>query len=176
MATEVSGVSSANSVNTKQTTKVNEPGGELGKDAFLQLLVTQMQYQDPLDPQDNSEYIAQLAQFSALEQMSNLNTVMGAIGNLVANMDTSLLVGQLSSFIDKDIRWITADENGVKTTHTGKVAAVKLVDGKPTLIVNEKHEDGSYSKETTEVTIGDITGIGNLEDLKQDSEEEKKKK
>ena len=44
----------------------------LGKDAFLQLLVTQMQYQDPLDPQDNGEYLAQLAQFSALEQMTNV--------------------------------------------------------------------------------------------------------
>ena len=40
----------------------------LGKDAFLKLLVTQMRYQDPLDPQDNSQYLSQLAQFSALEQ------------------------------------------------------------------------------------------------------------
>lgn len=48
------------------------PGGELGKDAFLQLLVAQMQYQDPLDPQDNSEYIAQLAQFSQLEELQNI--------------------------------------------------------------------------------------------------------
>jgi len=47
---------------------------ELDRDAFLQLLVMQMQNQDPLDPMDNSQMIAQLAQFSALEQMNNLNT------------------------------------------------------------------------------------------------------
>ena len=46
---------------------------ELGKDAFLQLLVLQLRNQDPLNPQDNQEMLAQLAQFSSLEQMNNLN-------------------------------------------------------------------------------------------------------
>lgn len=45
----------------------------LGKDAFLQLLVTQMQYQDPLNPSSDTEFIAQMAQFSSLEQMQSLN-------------------------------------------------------------------------------------------------------
>jgi flagellar basal-body rod modification protein FlgD len=58
---------------------------ELGKDEFLQLLVIQMENQDPLNPMDNTQMIAQLAQFSALEQMQNLNASFAKIqhqGNL----------------------------------------------------------------------------------------------
>ena len=52
------------------------PNDYLGKDAFLQLMITQLRYQDPLEPMDNKDSIAQMAQFSALEQMQNLNTTM----------------------------------------------------------------------------------------------------
>ncbi len=48
-------------------------GGFLGKEEFLNLLTTQMRHQDPLEPMDSAAMIAQLAQFSALEQMQNLN-------------------------------------------------------------------------------------------------------
>jgi flagellar basal-body rod modification protein FlgD len=50
--------------------------GELGKNDFLQLLITQVQHQDPLDPQSDTDFIAQMAQFSALEQMQNLNNAI----------------------------------------------------------------------------------------------------
>ena len=53
--------------------KVNQRGSsELGKDEFLKLLVTQLQNQDPLNPQDDTQFISQLAQFSALEQIQVL--------------------------------------------------------------------------------------------------------
>jgi flagellar basal-body rod modification protein FlgD len=55
------------------TTTANNAYSALGKDEFLQLLVTQMQYQDPLNPTSDTEFIAQMAQFSSLEQMQNLN-------------------------------------------------------------------------------------------------------
>jgi flagellar basal-body rod modification protein FlgD len=48
--------------------------GALGRDAFLQLLVTQLKNQDPLSPQDNSAFLAQLAQFSSLEQLQQIGT------------------------------------------------------------------------------------------------------
>ena len=56
-------------VDTKGTTR-------LGKDAFLQLLVAQMQYQDPLEPSSDTEWIAQLAQFSSLEEMQNMSAAL----------------------------------------------------------------------------------------------------
>ncbi len=55
-------------------------GSDLDKNAFLQLLVTELKYQNPMDPADNKDFIAQLAQFSALEQTTNLNESFGAMG------------------------------------------------------------------------------------------------
>ena len=63
------------------------PGAEakakdpLSRDAFLGLLVTQLQHQDPTEPMDNSQFIAQLAQFSSLEQLQQLNTTLSAIAS-----------------------------------------------------------------------------------------------
>lgn len=54
-------------------------GGELGKNEFLKLLVTQMNNQDPLSPQENGEFIAQLAQFSTVEGIETLNTSMESL-------------------------------------------------------------------------------------------------
>ena len=67
-----------NGVITNQTSTDTTPkdGSTLDKDAFLQLLVAQMKYQDPLEPTSNTEYIAQLATFSELEEMQNLSASM----------------------------------------------------------------------------------------------------
>lgn len=57
----------------EKTAQIGVAGGALGKDEFMKMLVAQMQNQDPTKPMDNSQMTAQLAQFSALEQMENLN-------------------------------------------------------------------------------------------------------
>lgn len=54
------------------TPETKEAQKDLGKDAFMQLLISQMSYQNPLEPMENTEFIAQLAQFSALEQQQNI--------------------------------------------------------------------------------------------------------
>jgi len=54
------------------TPKKKAPSAEMGKDAFMQLLIEQMTYQDPMEPMDNTEFVGQLAQFSSLEQMQNI--------------------------------------------------------------------------------------------------------
>ena len=69
----------------------------LGKDAFLQLLVTQLKNQNPLDPQDNTAFVAQLAQFSSLEGITTLNdTVTSLSGNFQSSqaLQASSLVGR----------------------------------------------------------------------------------
>jgi flagellar basal-body rod modification protein FlgD len=55
----------------------------LGQDAFLKLLVTQLQHQDPSNPMDNSQFITQLATFSSLEKLSSISTQVSAISQLL---------------------------------------------------------------------------------------------
>ena len=62
---------------------------ELGQDAFLNLLVTQLQYQDPLNPQENEEFIAQLAQFSQVEQLTNANDALANLYQALASMNNA---------------------------------------------------------------------------------------
>ncbi|PKL89259.1 MAG: flagellar hook capping protein [Ignavibacteriae bacterium HGW-Ignavibacteriae-2] len=70
-------VDGVNSTTTSgYTTTEAGSNSELGKDDFLKLMITQMKYQDPMNPMDSNEYSAQLAQFSQLEQLTNLNDYM----------------------------------------------------------------------------------------------------
>lgn len=120
---------------TSQITKTTETGntkteksGTLDKDAFLQLLVAQMKYQDPMEPTDNTEYVSQLASFSELEQMQNLTT----------SMDTqraSSLVGQYVTVKSK------SEATGEISLIGGKVDYVAIEGGKAFLSIN----GGKYS-------------------------------
>ena len=56
---------------------------DLGKDTFLMLLVTQLEHQDPLQPQENSEFLAQLAQFSSLESLQEIKKDIAAVRGVV---------------------------------------------------------------------------------------------
>lgn len=143
-----------------EDTKVNN---DLDKNAFLKLLITQLENQDPMDPQDNSEFVAEMAQFSSLEQMTNMNESLTKINTLVSNMDTSVLVGQLSGMIGKGVEWTntieSADEEGkpVVTTEnlSGVITGVTMADGVTKIIVQ------SGSQQHT-VDIADISRVYEL--------------
>jgi len=79
----------------------------MGKEAFLKLLITQLQYQDPMNPADSTEFTAQLAQFSSLEQLSNVNENLNTLKLYQASMNNS----QAVSFIGKEI---LASGNGIE--------------------------------------------------------------
>ena len=82
-------------------------GDALGKDDFLKLLLTQLQNQDPSSPMDNTEFIAQMATFSSLEQMMNLGTKMDEIIGI--NQQNSLM--NYNSFVGKEVTWHKLDED-----------------------------------------------------------------
>lgn len=132
---------------SQQTTQTIE--NELDRDAFLQLLVTQMQNQDPLDPIDNSEMIAQLAQLSSLEQMENLNSSFEALGErmefLVGNTDQLNFISA-QSLLGKYVQGLNID--GELTE--GQVDSVTL-DG--SIIVLSV--DGEYVPMTTVLAISE---------------------
>ena len=85
-------------------------GGEMDKDAFLQLLVAQMKYQDPMEPTSNTEYISQYATFSELEQMQN--------------MSSNLTLSRASETVGKEVIIETTMESGETKTIQGYVEKV----------------------------------------------------
>jgi flagellar basal-body rod modification protein FlgD len=147
--------------------KAGKVENDLDKDAFIKLLVTQLQYQDPLEPQENGEFIAQMAQFSSLEQMTNVATKLEDINTLVGNIDTSVLVGQLSGMIGQGVDWTrtiqTADEEGNPVTETndlkGVITGVSVKDGSTK--INAVAEDGQvYQVEISEInSVYDLSSV-----------------
>lgn len=118
IASVVNGEIAAN----KASTDKKSNNSSLDKDAFLQLLVTQMKYQDPLEPTDNTEYVSQLATFSELEEMQNL----GASSDL---QRATSLVGQ---YVTVNV----TSETGAKSITGGQVDYVVVENGKAFLNIN----------------------------------------
>jgi len=111
---------------TQQTTGTTpaNPSSQLGKDDFLKLLVAQLSNQDPTNPTDSSTWMAQLAQYSALEQETN---TAQSVGQLV----TSSSLTQGVDLIGKQLTWTRADG----TTGIGVCDGLTLQDGSPMLDV-----------------------------------------
>lgn len=121
--------SSGTTSSTSETDSSRLSGDTLDKDAFLQLLVLQMKNQDPLEPMDNGEMLAQLAQFSSLEGQNNLNE---SFQELTSNMDqlnfisASQMLGKVVQGVNIDGEFMTGTVEGV---HLDGSLVVLTVDG-----------------------------------------------
>lgn len=148
---------STSSSNTSATSK-KASNNQLGKDAFLKLLVTQMQYQDPLNPSTNTEYVAQLATYSQLEELQNLSAT-------ATNSQAFGLVG-------KNVVIKSDDSNGETKYISGTVDFVNVSGGKTQISVN-----GSlYSIDKLDSIIDDnyikkqnLPGVSEITNLKYDA-------
>jgi len=109
---------------------------------YMKLLVTQLQNQNPLEPLDNNEMAAQLAQFSELEQLENMNASFGQVLDSVQQSYASSLIG-------KDVSFETQAADGTTETKIGEVEEVIMGDdGDITLVVDGQN-----------VRLADVTAI-----------------
>ena len=103
-------------------------GQSLGKDAFLQLFTTQARMQNPMNPMEGNDFLAQLAQFSSLEQMSNLNVNFEKLLSVQQGLQAGAMVGKIVSYLDVETGELEA----------GQVSAVRLTSSGPVLVVGNE--------------------------------------
>jgi flagellar basal-body rod modification protein FlgD len=142
---------------TTNTSSTTTDKSALGKDEFLKLLVAQLKYQDPLEPMENGEFISQMATFSSLEQMNNLNNSFEQlsadfnffmVNNFALQQTTGMInvIGQEVSYQNPD----SVDEEGnmIEDILTGTVSSVLMQDGVPFFMVNNQ-----------KIALGSVTEI-----------------
>lgn len=132
---EISATSSSNTA-TMSENSISK-NNVLGQDAFFKLLITQLRYQDPLEPMKDQEFIAQLANFSSLEQVTNLNKQFGQMTTYLQDgLFAITSVQQATACLGNEIEYTDGDN-----VLTGKVDAVRIEGGMPILIVGDKRVD-----------------------------------
>jgi flagellar basal-body rod modification protein FlgD len=117
---------------------VRKPVKELGKDQFLQILVTQLRNQDPMQPLQDKEFIAQMAQFSSLEQTMNMSKEITSLKQSA---------GMAAGLIGKEVSWTEDTQNGT-VENNGIVNSILWRNGSQYVKVG-----------TTEVAMDDIISV-----------------
>lgn len=127
VTTEVSSSTLGTSAATSSTLAENA----LDRDAFLKLLITQLQHQDPMSPMEDADFIAQLAQFSSLEQMQHLNDGFEAVGQNALSSQAFAMAGKWVDYVDPNSGSVL----------TGKVDSVSFQNGQPSLAIGSTSVD-----------------------------------
>ncbi|ABZ84784.1 flagellar hook capping protein, putative [Heliomicrobium modesticaldum Ice1] len=184
MAGTIDNVGSVYTAPAGTTTK--KSNSQLGKDDFLKLLVTQLRYQDPMKPMEDKEFIAQMAQFSSLEQMKNiadgfekfqssqqkamtgLNDVLAKFISVQQQMQADNMIVSAVSFVGKQLEATVPilDEKGnpvkdqdgdiVTEKIAGEVTAVSISNGMAALQVRY---EVNGEKRTRDVLLNEVTKV-----------------
>lgn len=135
---------------TDRKTKIIKPGSELDKNSFLKILSAELKNQDPSNAKDSTAYVAQLAQFASMEQMTNLNNTVTSLAG--------------SSLIGKGVTLNVSDSNGVP--YTGIVRAVENKGGRVSLGV-EVNNNGT--NKIMEFSMDNVTTMLHVPDTNMDN-------
>ena len=154
------------SINSNNGSLQSLQADTMGKDAFLQMMIAQLQHQDPLNPLDGTDFTAQLAQFSSLEQLSNMNTQLEIL-NLY---QSSLNNAQSVNLIGKEV---TARGDGIKVegasvdlaynlSENASNVTIKIYDEDANLVDtielgNQQEGENSVTWDCSDVAHGDYT-------------------
>ncbi len=118
--------------NTTRRPALREANKELGKNEFLKLLTAQMTHQDPLSPMDDKAFIAQMAQFSSLEQLMNMNKTL-------ENQAKGQTQNDLMNYLGRTVKVLNSE---TKQVVQGRVTEIVMTEKDAKL----KVKDGLYSK------------------------------
>lgn len=137
------------------------PGGALGKDAFMKLLVAQLKNQDPMNPQDGQQMAAQLAQFTSVEQLQKLNETMtaGAAGQgaMLEALTSGMTLNAVGKTVEVDPSRVTGPDGkivGGSQPLTGTVDGVKWTASGPVLTCGQYSFPFSAIRRLTEPAAG----------------------
>ncbi|MBQ6515595.1 hypothetical protein IJI31_00285 [bacterium] len=141
----------------KQVTR-GAVNNENDKDMFLSLMLTQLKHQDPSEPMENTEWLSQLANYSSLEQMtqvnSNLEDMSKYLSTLTNDLSTNFSITQTLSLIGKEVDISYENEYNETIRTTGKVTEASVYDGTGVVKVN-----------------GEYYSIANIQSIRESAEE-----
>ncbi len=131
-----------NNINPNLSVGTLKNSKQLGKDAFLRLLVTQMENQNPLKPMDNTQFVSQMAQFSALEQTTNLANAFDKFENNFSSsmqLQAASLIGEKASVLSNEVDVIGGKGGTIGfSLPKGALTYVKIYDSSGKVIDAEK--------------------------------------
>ena len=120
------------------------------KNMFLQLMLKEMEYQDPTEPVSNQEWLAQMAQYSSLEASQNTTSAVEKLSSLVESLSdayaSSANIAQTLNLLGKEVTVIDPADKTGETTITGKVDEASFESGSGTIKVNGRNYPIAYIK------------------------------